>query len=677
MATAPPLPPSTATGPHATKPSTWREKEAARIRQAESETIFYDGPIMFPPSAWDRIFISPSAKTVTGSGTSETTVATDDTVECTESIRVTLPEVKTTILLTCFKTVEGSRSFESNHALVTKVFPWLPDLRLVANEDEEYKIIRHQVSTHLQKPGADSSKEIRSFQTDFSASKGALCITTFRDCVSVSNLKGGIFTPVLLRQIGALSGCVLLTGASGESLPWTGGKGASVFLDTKGRLVPSAAVLVGSKLKEGSGKDGVQASFEEGFRRSFENQIKSVCDFLARGSEKWETFLAWASGIAGTAAPPWAISHLEKGLRFSILKLRPLMITGFETSNFESPESSPCKNPSEDVLLRPRLTIIDEFISFSGHESSVKGAPTAENGNILQQDSSEEELYTGPVVFTMTHTYPKTLTERLEELKDRVDLVVLPEMWCEESVEGMREVARRFGVYLLGGTFEKAHHITAPLIDPSGLVVGLYNKRKCTTSCSKNGTEPGIFHTGLGKLSVLICHDIEHADLIKEAADARVFLIVNPCMLAMGVTHSSLLLLEQRLAAHAVHANLRVVRCDSGGTSMVVTPGYCVMGTGVARVTHDRMKFEAGEGRHRSRKEDNLGERYVVFKMAASDPKQEVSELHWEAKHKSWLDTAKAKGLILKGVAGFADVDVEEVCVYNNNELVLGELAWC
>lgn len=101
----------------------------------------------------------------------------------------------------------------------------------------------------------------------------------------------------------------------------------------------------------------------------------------------------------------------------------------------------------------------------------------------------------------------------------------------------LQQIARKHGVYLLGGTYyNDKKRCCAPLIDAAGCVAGQYEKRTLTKHL---GTEPGIFYTGLGRVSVLICRDVETAAYVEEARDAGAWLVINPCFVSGQVIMSA------------------------------------------------------------------------------------------------------------------------------------------
>lgn len=85
-----------------------------------------------------------------------------------------------------------------------------------------------------------------------------------------------------------------------------------------------------------------------------------------------------------------------------------------------------------------------------------------------------------------------------------------------------------------------------------------YAKR---TLAKKLGDVPGIFHTALGRVSLLICNDVEISTFVDEAASSGAWLILNPCFVGEGDT---LALLEKRLIGQAITRNLAFARTDIG-----------------------------------------------------------------------------------------------------------------
>jgi hypothetical protein len=171
-------------------------------------------------------------------------------------------------------------------------------------------------------------------------------------------------------------------------------------------------------------------------------------------------------------------------------------------------------------------------------------------------------------------------------------------------------------VYIVGGTYLDAEdRVVAPFCDPSGGIVARYEKR---TLAKTLGKVPGIFHTALGRVSLLVCNDVEISTFVDEAANAGAWLILNPCFVGKGDT---LALLERRLIGQAVTRQLAFARSDTGpGTAMCVCAGYTFLGAGLCRLEATRRNWTnvPEPSRHRSTPEDNSGNRYIVQRRATN-----------------------------------------------------------
>ena len=111
------------------------------------------------------------------------------------------------------------------------------------------------------------------------------------------------------------------------------------------------------------------------------------------------------------------------------------------------------------------------------------------------------KIKTAIIQFNITEGQIDTNMHKAEELltaaaQEQVDLLILPEMWNSgfdfthlsafaqdfsgEAVALLRETARRFGVFIIGGSFaEKKHgqfYNTCPVIDRTGEVIAKYRK---------------------------------------------------------------------------------------------------------------------------------------------------------------------------------------------------------
>jgi predicted amidohydrolase len=107
---------------------------------------------------------------------------------------------------------------------------------------------------------------------------------------------------------------------------------------------------------------------------------------------------------------------------------------------------------------------------------------------------------------------------------------------ADEAVEAARQIARRYGVWLLPGTlpFRMADGIRnrAPLI-ASGGRVAFQDKHIMTRFESESwgvcaGAPPSVFETPWGRIGVAICFDVEFPSLVRAQIEAGAWLILAP-----------------------------------------------------------------------------------------------------------------------------------------------------
>jgi predicted amidohydrolase len=133
-------------------------------------------------------------------------------------------------------------------------------------------------------------------------------------------------------------------------------------------------------------------------------------------------------------------------------------------------------------------------------------------------------------------------------------LCVLPEMWTGiefSSEDNYRRVAeqipgpvtnllatraRRYGMYIVGSMYEAAaggvFHNSAPLISPTGDIVGVYRKTHLFDAPERTDIPPGfiesskvkagtcvdVHDTSLGRIGVSICSDLRFPEVYREMA---------------------------------------------------------------------------------------------------------------------------------------------------------------
>ncbi|RJK97173.1 carbon-nitrogen hydrolase family protein [Vallicoccus soli] len=155
--------------------------------------------------------------------------------------------------------------------------------------------------------------------------------------------------------------------------------------------------------------------------------------------------------------------------------------------------------------------------------------------------------------------------------------------------EPLQDVARRLGVHLVWGTYERGArrgtvHNSAVVIGPSGDVLGTYRKTHpfCTEMRSRGGwVEPGdevvVVETDLGRLGVVICFDGDYPELARIQAVRGAEVIARPSALLRS---ADLWELTSRARAYDNHVFVVGANCTGTdpagvlyfGNSLVVTP---------------------------------------------------------------------------------------------------------
>jgi predicted amidohydrolase len=252
------------------------------------------------------------------------------------------------------------------------------------------------------------------------------------------------------------------------------------------------------------------------------------------------------------------------------------------------------------------------------------------------------------------------------ETGQKTDLLILHEYWvpCKfNSSETLTnnsffgpffEIAKKHSVYiLLGSGLEiapKNVYNTSLFVGPEGLI-GMYRKRKPIVSGVSPGSEVGVWDTPIGRISVMICFDIENADVFEENIKLRPDIILNPVMIAGSYESSERTLSKWNIAmdemAHKFEAIARenectIIRCDGSftlGSSQTISPvctltashweestfSYCVPKTRPGDVLPRKdacySPSDVGFGfeqlcvpppRPRTERRDNTGSRYLV-----------------------------------------------------------------
>ncbi|MDQ3450330.1 MAG: carbon-nitrogen hydrolase family protein [Actinomycetota bacterium] len=189
------------------------------------------------------------------------------------------------------------------------------------------------------------------------------------------------------------------------------------------------------------------------------------------------------------------------------------------------------------------------------------------------------------------------------------DLVVLPEtattgftpgvgaddLWDLVSTipgpvtEPVQDVARRLGVHVVLGTYERGPargvvYNAAVLIDPAGEITGVYRKTHpfCTELAARGGwVTPGdeaiVVETALGRIGLIICFDGDFPELVRIEAVLGAEIVCRPSALLRSAD-----LWELTNRARAYDNHVYVIGANATGTdpagvhyfgnSMIVTP---------------------------------------------------------------------------------------------------------
>jgi predicted amidohydrolase len=155
--------------------------------------------------------------------------------------------------------------------------------------------------------------------------------------------------------------------------------------------------------------------------------------------------------------------------------------------------------------------------------------------------------------------------------------------------EPLQEVARRLGVHLVAGTYERGPergvvYNAAALVTPDGEVAGVYRKTHpfCTEMRSRGGwVTPGdevcVVETELGRIGLIICFDGDYPELSRITALRGAEIICRPSALLRS---ADIWELTNRARAYDNHVYVIGSNCTGMdpagvlyfGNSMIVTP---------------------------------------------------------------------------------------------------------
>jgi predicted amidohydrolase len=169
--------------------------------------------------------------------------------------------------------------------------------------------------------------------------------------------------------------------------------------------------------------------------------------------------------------------------------------------------------------------------------------------------ASGNELVVSAIQITAVDGETEATREKVSRLLDVAgdrgsDLVVLPEVWTglaysesdlyrktAETIPGpstdlLAEKAKAYGMYVVGSIYERAneaYYNAAPLIDPTGSVVGKYIKTHLFDAPDRTdirsgiresdkvraGDELPVFETSIGKIGVSVCSDLRFPEVYR------------------------------------------------------------------------------------------------------------------------------------------------------------------
>jgi predicted amidohydrolase len=198
----------------------------------------------------------------------------------------------------------------------------------------------------------------------------------------------------------------------------------------------------------------------------------------------------------------------------------------------------------------------------------------------------------------------------------RSDFVVLPEVWTgtgfsregahaelAEPIPGpatgmLAEKARKHGMHVVGSLYERAADgrlfNSAPVIAPSGDIIGLYRKTHLFDASNRPDLPPMLdesrkvsagdalltVETNRGRAGVAICSDLRFPEIFREHALAGARMVLLPtAFLAPRLDHWEFLLRARAMDNQLFVIASGMVGRDFVGRSMVVDPWGVVLAT--------------------------------------------------------------------------------------------------
>eukprot|EP01098_Paradermamoeba_levis_P010088 TRINITY_DN4221_c0_g1_i1.p1 TRINITY_DN4221_c0_g1~~TRINITY_DN4221_c0_g1_i1.p1 ORF type:complete len:394 (+),score=110.92 TRINITY_DN4221_c0_g1_i1:115-1296(+) len=278
-------------------------------------------------------------------------------------------------------------------------------------------------------------------------------------------------------------------------------------------------------------------------------------------------------------------------------------------------------------------------------------------------------------IFQMDGKKPKEAAEfidnyMIEEKQDtekrKSDILIFPEYWFHlthkivreegkhlptvESNPFLKEVATvvaKHQVFVLLGAMVETEgaktYTTTMFLDPKGEVTGFYRKRRPTQSASSGaGDRMEIVSTPFGKVSLMLCFDVENADILEENLLHHPLFLLNPTYIPLPSNSSGDLMwsnwrvgmetMARKFEQMAKQRKVTIVRCDFAapcamGTSITVAPHHTVYApiwsdiifSVFIELDPETNVFEGREPeRERTERVDNTGNRYAIKNLVVT-----------------------------------------------------------
>jgi len=182
----------------------------------------------------------------------------------------------------------------------------------------------------------------------------------------------------------------------------------------------------------------------------------------------------------------------------------------------------------------------------------------------------------------------RTLTNKIMHLKERPDVIVLPELWTtgysfnnikdmvseegKESANFLGKLSKKYGVWFIGGSVIASTPMgivnRAQVISPNGELITTYDKVHLFGLMNEdkyfiNGKKIILFNLGGITSSCVICYDIRFCELIRTIALSGAKLL----FISAEWPHPRLNHWRTLLIARAIENQMYVVACNRAGKS--------------------------------------------------------------------------------------------------------------